>query len=297
MKLLFCNIGWMDRYNGIDDDSIKRGGAYNNKSIGHEVCNFSPINNKVYGYVRSSGKINIERLGASKKDSFIKGITVVWTAGPDNGGTVIVGWYKNATVFRLEQEIERPTQLQKHNGISKYRIIAEAENAKLLPLMQRTFLIPRAVKGGIGQSNVWYADSIESRSIVASACDFIQNFHEKSLLTDLDITSDYAEGNPRFVNHLIRERNKAVVRQKKDDVLKNTGALKCEVCGFDFSKVYGIHGYYFCEVHHLTPLHKSDGLTKTKLSDLAIICSNCHRIIHRINPMPDIYSFKILIGM
>ncbi|WP_221409629.1 HNH endonuclease [Klebsiella pneumoniae] len=45
---------------------------------------------------------------------------------------------------------------------------------------------------------------------------------------------------------------------------------------------------WFCEVHHLIPLHKSDGVIITKLSDLAIVCSNCHRIIHKTSPMISI---------
>ncbi|MBO2006970.1 HNH endonuclease [Serratia marcescens] len=47
-----------------------------------------------------------------------------------------------------------------------------------------------------------------------------------------------------------------------------------------FFEFYGEDGYGFCEVHHLIP-HKSDGVIITKSSDLAIVCSNCHRIIHK----------------
>lgn len=77
MPVLFCNVGWMKHYEGIDGDSIERGGSYNKDSIGHEVCNFSNINGKVYGYVQPTGQIKIERLGAGKSEEFAEGVTVI----------------------------------------------------------------------------------------------------------------------------------------------------------------------------------------------------------------------------
>lgn len=62
VPILFCNIGWMENYNGIDGDSIARGGAYNQHSVGHEVCNFSDNNGTLYGYVQPTGQIKIEKL-------------------------------------------------------------------------------------------------------------------------------------------------------------------------------------------------------------------------------------------
>ena len=55
---------------------------------------------------------------------------------------------------------------------------------------------------------------------------------------------------------------------------------KCEVCGFDFEKVYGKLGAGYIEVHHKKPV--SDGERITDLNnDLVMLCSNCHRMIHR----------------
>jgi 5-methylcytosine-specific restriction protein A len=288
MPVLFCNVGWMTRYDGIDGDSIQRGGSYNNESIGHEVCNFSNVDTKVYGYVQPTGRLNIVKLGAGKNDECIDGITVIWTAGPDSGGTAIVGWYKNATVYRDSQQLNKPTKLQKRNGLTNYRILADASNAILLPIDKRDFMIPRAVKGGIGQSNIWYADKPESAALVERALNLVNSNGFSDQLPDVDASKSAKEGNPRLVSHLKRERNNSIVKQKKQDVLVKTGALRCEVCQFDFKMVYGNYGSEFCEVHHLLPLHKADGVVETKLNDLAIVCSNCHRIIHRIEPMPSI---------
>ena len=41
MKMLFCNIGWMNRYKGKDGDPIYGGGSFNEDNTGSGVCNFS----------------------------------------------------------------------------------------------------------------------------------------------------------------------------------------------------------------------------------------------------------------
>lgn len=296
MAIVFCNVGWMKQYDGIDGDSIQRGGSYNKDAIGHEVCNFSIINGKVYGYVQPTGQIKVEKLGASKKGEYAEGVTVIWTAGPKSGGTAVVGWYKNATVYRDPQPINNPTTLQKKNGLDSYWISASAADATLLPVDKRDLMIPRAIKGGIGQSNVWYADKPESAEIVARVLRLIESGADINRLPDVDVGVSGQEGNPRLIAHLRRERNTSIVKKKKKNVLAKTGTLSCEICEFDFQEVYGEHGREVCEVHHLTPLHKSDGVVNTELTDLAIVCSNCHRIIHRINPMPSILELAKVIA-
>ncbi|MFH5882569.1 HNH endonuclease [Liberiplasma polymorphum] len=58
---------------------------------------------------------------------------------------------------------------------------------------------------------------------------------------------------------------------------------KCRVCGFDFYEVYGERGEGFIEIHHKKPLYKIDGETIVDPKyDLVPLCSNCHRMIHRI---------------
>lgn len=48
-------------------------------------------------------KIDIDRLGADSNDDFIQNVNVIWTAKHPDGGTCIIGWYVNATVYRKYQ--------------------------------------------------------------------------------------------------------------------------------------------------------------------------------------------------
>lgn len=57
---------------------------------------------------------------------------------------------------------------------------------------------------------------------------------------------------------------------------------KCQVCGFDFEEFYGERGKDFIEVHHLRPISELKGETQINPeTDMVIVCSNCHRMIHR----------------
>ena len=53
-------------------------------------------------------------------------------------------------------------------------------------------------------------------------------------------------------------------------------------CGFDFEKTYGERGKDYIEVHHVVPLASRDAEVRIDpAKDLIVVCSNCHRMIHR----------------
>src|SRR5438270_82163 len=70
-------------------------------------------------------------------------------------------------------------------------------------------------------------------------------------------------------------------RRKKEKVLAVHGKLLCKVCDFDFALVYGVLGKDFAECHHRVPLAELEEGHPVRLSDLAIVCANCHRMLHR----------------
>jgi hypothetical protein len=101
MNVLLCNVSWMKRYQGVTRDDVPRhGGEYvREHGFGHEAVNFKPHNGKVYGFVQlRRGTINISRLDPIAGEK-TRDVLVVWRARSTRG-SVVVGWYKNATVFR-----------------------------------------------------------------------------------------------------------------------------------------------------------------------------------------------------
>ncbi|NDO82128.1 hypothetical protein CJP72_15550 [Citrobacter sp. NCU1] len=309
MKFLFCHVGWMASYHGAtDEDYPLKGGKYNDSYIGHEACNFVDINGFLYGYVQvSEGKtINIGRLGADRGDTSIENITVVWLATAPDGGIVVIGWYKDATVYRQYQKTPTPSARHLKDDILYYNIKTETKNAFLLSPGERT-LSSKKGKGWPGQSPLWYASEPENQQFIEKVRALI---NDKSIIkptqspdapnaagvTDLDLIEAATEGRDMLVTHIKKERNQAIINRKKRHVLKATGHLRCEICNFSFRDVYGDIGSDFCEVHHIKPLSEASEKIETSLDDLAIVCSNCHRMIHRITPVPGIEEFKSRFG-
>ena len=83
------------------------------------------------------------------------------------------------------------------------------------------------------------------------------------------------EGKELFRKHRIRERDGTLTYRKKLNAINN-GELKCEVCQFSFQDIYNQD---YIECHHKIPIHKGERITR--LDDLALVCSNCHRMLHR----------------
>lgn len=99
------------------------------------------------------------------------------------------------------------------------------------------------------------------------------------LLTEIESSDDnltFAEGKLRLVAHYARERNTQIIKLKKQRAIENN-TLHCEVCGFSFLKKYNVE---FIECHHRTPISET-GETETRLEDLALVCANCHRMLHK----------------
>ncbi|WP_108847676.1 HNH endonuclease [Dietzia lutea] len=117
--------------------------------------------------------------------------------------------------------------------------------------------------------------SLEAREPVHSA------FPMSDVVDDVDFELEEAsEGRVLLARHLRRERDPKLRRAKIAHVRKAGKPLACDVCEFDFEATYGERGRDYIEVHHVKPLSES-GETTTKLSDLALLCSNCHRMVHR----------------
>jgi len=99
----------------------------------------------------------------------------------------------------------------------------------------------------------------------------------------------FDEGNEYFAIHLKHERNPKLIKLAKEKFKSNNnGRIFCEICEFDFENEYGEIGRNFIEAHHQIPISQLPPNSKTKVSDLLMVCSNCHRMLHRMLQMEKI---------
>lgn len=92
---------------------------------------------------------------------------------------------------------------------------------------------------------------------------------------------EFAESRRKMRETSYFARNSRLVKAAKEHY-----GYQCKGCGFDFEAAYGELGEKYIECHHLVPLAEREDLeageaTETSLDEVTVLCSNCHRMVHR----------------
>ncbi|MCD2316379.1 HNH endonuclease [Sphingomonas sp. IC-11] len=137
-----------------------------------------------------------------------------------------------------------------------------------------------------GRSADLAADAAAIREAVANA--------DEAVVAKLPAAEPYEgeEGGVIMRLHKRYERDPKLVKEKRNAAAA-AGSLACEVCNFDFEAAYGELGAGYVEVHHTKPVHTLHRRTRTKLSDLAVLCANCHRMAHRKRIPLDLEAVRL----
>lgn len=181
----------MNDYQGItNEDSPKHGGSYIAQyKSGAEVYNFKPFNGIMYGFVEAGWEpkprcINITNLGASKQAQSVEDVLVVWVARHScKRQTLVVGWYRNARVYRASQEAPPDSPRKLPNGTdAEYFATADKNDCVLVPPSLRICEIPRTEKGkgGLGQKNIWYAKDELGLETKLRVLEYIRNYEKQN---------------------------------------------------------------------------------------------------------------------
>lgn len=81
--------------------------------------------------------------------------------------------------------------------------------------------------------------------------------------------------------HLVRERDPKLIAKFKATLAE----ARCEACSINLTEIYGALAADYIEAHHKKPVALIQEGSATTLDDLAALCPNCHRIIHKNYPM------------
>lgn len=150
------------------------------------------------------------------------------------------------------------------------------------------------------EQRVWdaYESDLPLLKAHADAIRFAIGDHRIPLTLDQH-EDDYEgeEGGTLLKLHVSRERDRKLIRRKREQVKAQNGRLVCEVCSLDFGDRYGEHGRGYIEVHHLKPVAGLGAGGKTKLSDLALVCANCHRMLHRGKRLMNLTELRATMGL
>lgn len=143
-RYVFVKTGWAKEYRDLDSDPPTSYHGWLKKNAGHEAFNFKPHDGRVFGYfpvASADGGPDLRRIDPSATGDRVEGVTVVWTAtDPDQGGTRVVGWYRNATVFDRalrDGPWVHPKFQDSPGGRCAYVCTAASADAQLVPVVDR----------------------------------------------------------------------------------------------------------------------------------------------------------------
>lgn len=210
-SLVFCKISCMKYYKGASRHDVPyNGGSFvKENGYGHEEYNFFTRNipdgwvddsgsvtggDYCLGFVETkstnankSNQLHVEKIlgfgDRFKTEPCVTGVTVVWCATSDLNETQVVGWYKNATVFREYQTFE-----DEHGKERFYNILSLSSDCTLLPQGTRhrhIWNVPskkytRAF--GFGQSMLWYAQEEKAMPYLQRLTDNIRDYDGENWL-------------------------------------------------------------------------------------------------------------------
>lgn len=89
--------------------------------------------------------------------------------------------------------------------------------------------------------------------------------------------------------HKRLDRNASLSRKAKQ-----IHGYTCQACGIDMEEVYGPIGHRYIEAHHLVPVAELQGrvVRRDPKTDFAVLCPNCHRMIHRSGAPHDVEALS-----
>jgi len=100
------------------------------------------------------------------------------------------------------------------------------------------------------------------------------------------------EGEQYTAEVKFRARNRALIDAKKID-----SDYRCEVCKMNFKEIYGELGEHYIIAHHKNPIGTRTGSSITTLDDIALVCANCHNMLHKQNPPLTITALRIRMNL
>lgn len=107
------------------------------------------------------------------------------------------------------------------------------------------------------------------------------NIYSEEDIANFDQSYSASEGDKQLQSHYKIERSTTLIRKFKQYRAKLDKELKCEICDFSFRETYGVLGQGYIEAHHIEPISKRKQSKETTFDDLILVCSNCHRMLHR----------------
>jgi hypothetical protein len=259
--VLFVLIGWARRYDGTEAVIGSHKYLHDHPRDSEEAKAFVRQDDDMFHCGAGNGQIDEES------------VDIVFVARHPETRT-----YEVVAIYRGAESHFSPNQW------SERWCIVKTSDAVLFRVGQRL----KCTNWPAGQGMRRWARRLHSRGkshqkLLATYREALKASTHTTDSTDIELDAFEGELRQLFIAHRKREAKLRAAKIRRA-LAQGNGHLRCEVpgCGFDFLKRYGEIGRNYAVVHHTKPLASlSKRGEKTSLEDLAIVCPNCHAMIHR----------------
>lgn len=253
-----------------------------------------------YKVVGSSGK------GNWTECPWIAILDIVITESPQSG-------YYPVFIFKADMS---GVYLSLNQGVTDVKENYKADSKNVLKLRAKDFrakidfsssyLLEISLNSNTSNARLYEAGNIVAKYYPANnlpnedvlQADVMQflNLYEELTFNDTQLNNENglnAVEKKQYRLHFRIERNSSIANK-----VKAIKGYKCEACMFNFVEKYGDLGSGFIEAHHLKPI-STLGIGKFEInlkSDFAVLCSNCHSMIHRLQDTSDIGKLTEIIN-
>jgi hypothetical protein len=226
----------------------------------------------------------------------IKAVVILCTIGGENYPNEWLDKEKRILKYFLEGRMDKNKEYKSYNlNIASNRSIIESNKVGYPVYVfsrnqkQKPFLFE-----GEFYFNGVLTDKNGRDKYFELVMDEIQEQQPNSEKTDIqDYLETTKEGRRVLRQHFARERDSKVTETAKKQYKEKYGILDCEACGFNFHTIYGDRGKEYIEGHHTIPISSLDEQGgETKVEDIALLCANCHKMIHRYKPWLTVEELK-----
>jgi len=233
----------------------------------HELHNFTVASDgRIYGHLPKNGGGDLSRLGAEPDAEDVSNVTVIFISSG-----VLCGYYRNATVFSSLRK--HPDRLKAGRSKIYCRVRVDPKDAFLIPIENRVKTVnppPQStfpvLYGNVESSwVVWFEDFVRSAD-----------------------APTVSEKKRRALVNRVERSSKA-----RKMAIKQYGH-RCECCRITGED--NVRGAMF-EVHHKVSFAEKFVTRHLNPSDLAVLCANCHRMIHRMPDIADVEGLRLYLEL
>lgn len=290
-----------------DEQSKARGEGFAGHPLGHLVRNDAPkvisnILSDQYNSWKSKGSIGQGRwadviwvtiFNPLVTTSAQRGYYIVYLFHPSKR-LVYLSLNQGATAIYEEFKSKAPEVLRERAAFMKSRIKDHVKPSHIHGIeLGSTQSLPVGYESGHIIGHSYDLDHLPSESqllddlvLICGAYAALEYRGGAEDLAEANLGDDLETDNFRTISETrsYRAHRKIERNSEASKKVKKFHGYDCMACKINFSDTYGKLGEGYIEAHHLRPLHTLEqGITSVYdiEKDFVVLCSNCHRMIHR----------------